>query len=269
MRRLTVFCLAAMALAAGGFVMAQAGGGKAGVEVVGLRMMKDLPEAMRDLVMENGGTTMTLLVSQADRFIIGLDEKACELATFADDKQTDLRPKEPGFMGKPGWLGPFSPKISDDGHHCSVQLVSDRTPASGAARIAVKGKLVLLCGAGEKTAEQKDLDLKDGSKLTAGPVPMTIGDVGDSEYGDMKMQFELKFEQDDSAIKEMVFLDAAGNEIEHEYMGSSSFGFGDKKSYTRTMGLAKKVASVTVKVTYFEKIEPLEVPLDLAVGVGF
>jgi hypothetical protein len=44
--------------------------------------------------------------------------------------------------------------------------------------------------------------------------------------------------------------------------------FGGKKTYTRTFGLPKKLASVIVKIISYEKTETIEVPVKLSMGLG-
>ena len=48
-----------------------------------------------------------------------------------------------------------------------------------------------------------------------------------------------------------------------------SGGFGGQMTYTHTFGLARKVDRVTVRITYYSQIEPVSIPLDLTLGVGF
>ena len=60
-----------------------------------------------------------------------------------------------------------------------------------------------------------------------------------------------------------------GKEIKHQQNGHFSSGFADTVTTETTYGLAKKVKKLTVKVTYFEKIETLSVPINQEVGVGF
>jgi hypothetical protein len=71
------------------------------------------------------------------------------------------------------------------------------------------------------------------------------------------------------AIKELTFLDADGKKIEHSRMSSGASGWGGKKTYTVTYGLAKKVDSVSVKVVWFTKTDTVKVPLEVKVSVGF
>jgi hypothetical protein len=51
-------------------------------------------------------------------------------------------------------------------------------------------------------------------------------------------------------------------------MSSGASGWGGKKTYTVTYGLAKKVDSVSVKVVWFTRTDTITVPLDLNVSVG-
>jgi hypothetical protein len=71
------------------------------------------------------------------------------------------------------------------------------------------------------------------------------------------------------AIKKLAFFDAEGREVESQVLGQSSSGFGDRMTYGTLYGLARKLDRVTVRITYYETLEPVTVPLDLTTGVGF
>jgi hypothetical protein len=70
------------------------------------------------------------------------------------------------------------------------------------------------------------------------------------------------------AIKEIAFLDADGNVIEHSVGMRSSSGSMGRKTYGVTYNLKKKVDVVDVKVTYYNKLETLTIPVELEIGVG-
>ena len=51
-------------------------------------------------------------------------------------------------------------------------------------------------------------------------------------------------------------------------MGSGSFGFGGKKTYTKSFGLPSRPDEVTVRITSYAKTEVVTVPLKLSIGMG-
>jgi hypothetical protein len=190
---------------------------------------------------------------------------------LTDDKETDLLKKETkkGFGGFSFGFGPLSASISPDKHHCTVEIRADKRPAEGAVGLRLKADLVLKCGAGEKIAETKNASLAKGTKLAGGPLEFKVTEVGNEGFGDSKMSLALETEGDIAAIKQIAFFGADGKEIKSRRMGWSSSGFGGKMTHQINYGLDKKVDQVTAKITYFEKIEAVTVPVDLKTGLGF
>jgi hypothetical protein len=159
--------------------------------------------------------------------------------------------------------------MAPEGKGCSVELISDQLPSPGTQRIMAKGNFSILCGADEKSAEQKNLSLAKDQKLSAGPIPMTISRVDDKAWGEFKMSVTFAYDQNDAAIKKMIFTDASGKEIKSDAGGHSSFSFGPVTKYDVTYRLAQKVDPVNVKVIYFDKVDKVTVPIDVDTGVGF
>jgi hypothetical protein len=110
--------------------------------------------------------------------------------------------------------------------------------------------------------------LTKGTKISAGQTSFMVGDVSPNDFGEAKLRVTLENKTGFDAIRSIVFLDAQGNEIKTEQMGSSRAGFNDEFTYGQSYGLPDKVDSVTLKISYFEKVESIEIPLDLKVSVG-
>ena len=243
--------------------------------------------AMRMGRMDREGTLLTFVLQLPDKQAVGFDEKASKLTAFKDDKGTDLAkagPKaaaspfgNPGFGGMgPGAEPPLTCQVDNEGHRVTLDVFGPRTPAAGAGKITVKADLVLKIGAVEKTAEQKELLLTAGSKLTAGPVPMTVEDNKAFNFGGLggpggpQTTLTLASRQPTSAIKALAFLDADGKPIGSQVLAQmDGAAFGNPGSFQTTYSLDKKVERVGVKVTYYEKIESLTVPVAIEAGVGF
>jgi hypothetical protein len=247
------------------------------VDVLGISIGKPVPKTSGEDSGDFGafavqpGTRLTLWLSDPSRQIVDLDEKASKITAFTDDKQTDLMKKETkkgAFGGFSFGFGPLSANISPDKHHCTVEVRADHRPAAGATTLRLKADLVLKCGANEKVAETKNVSLAKGSKLAGGPLTFTIDDV-DQGFGEAKTSLALETEGDIAAIKEIAFFDADGKEIKSRRMGWSSSGFGAKMTHVVHYGLEKKVDKATTKITYFDKIEAVTVPIDLKTGIGF
>ncbi len=217
----------------------------------------------------NAGTKVYFVLADKERLFTQLNKDESKLTSFVDDKGTNLlesKTKKKSRYGRRGGIDSW-PKISKDGHSLQFSISGPGTPASGAKEILVKGKIVVELGGGEKTAEQKDVELRIGSEIKAGPAPMIISKLGKG-WGKWKFQIELETGSAYKAIKKIAFFDEAGKEIESNKSGWSSSGSKEKKKYNLTYNLLKMVNKVTVKITYFSKLEKIAVPIDRKIGVG-
>lgn len=260
-------------LAACGVVLALCGalpagpdGGGIDVDVVSLTLGKPLPKPVARELMTfvKPGTDITLLLSAPDKRMIGLDRRASRLTALADDKGTDLT-KGKGLSSARNWLK--WPKFTADGHHGTVRIEADGLPAPNAGRVVVAGTLAVLCGSNEKEAVQKGLELVKGAKLTAGPVPMSISSVQE-QPGRNRRTVTFSYRGPDDAIRSIRFLDEAGKELKADRGVRTSFSMGGAVSRSREWHLPLEAKEVGVKVAYFEKVETVNVPVDLSIGVG-
>ncbi len=241
------------------------------VELVGLEITKPAPQKNegggRVMMSGQDGVRLKLRLIDESESIVAVDEKASKVSSFTDDKGTDLT----GTKGGGGGFGSSSFSAQKFGAEplSLVEVQQPGMPAHGATKLQLKGELVVIRASGEKTSEQKNVALKKNSKITVGPVPLIVEEVRDSGFGEMKLTVTLSTDKPLDAIKRIEFADASGKAIEQEQMGSGSFGFGDKTTYQRTIGLAKKLDKATVRITHHDKMETVKVPLELEFGVGF
>lgn len=215
----------------------------------------------------SAGTSLYVMISSADRFFVALDEEGSKLAAFGDDKGTDLSKSDDRFGSS--WTGPWT-RISEDGRSCNLAVISGKTPAPGARELKLKASVLLLCGADEKKAQQKDLELKKGAKLSVGPVEAEIEQVQEQKIGsETTVYLSIKSEKSLDAVRKLTFTGADGKEIQAVPAGSSRMGILGKFVYNRSWSLKGNPAKVGVEVTYFDKVEKLQVPVEVTVGVGF
>jgi hypothetical protein len=249
------------------------------IEVVGLQVSKPLPaKPAKDdrFQMQSGsmfgspGTHIHFFVTDSKRDVLDVDDKGSKV-TCTDDKGTDLaaEKKKEGNNRFSFSRSPFDAREAKDNGGTIIELEFPNTPAKGAGKVIVKGEVALRCGIGEVVVDKKDVALKPKTAVTAGPAEFTIDKAEDQDFGDVKFMIELKASQPFDAIREIEFLDADGKPIEHESMGSSSFGFGGKMQYSRNIGLHKKVDKATMRIKHYKTIETVKVPLDLEIDVGF
>ena len=271
MKRWMILLSAAALFAAAGLslVSAQkAGAKKPTAEVVGLSVAKPRTGDKFGRSEAQGltaGTRVCFKIAMPDSFIIKLDTDAGKLKTFADDKGTDLVPKKARFGSR--WLG--WPGIDKDKHTCRFVVQNTKAvPAAGATALTVQADIVLLCGADPKEGEQKNVALKAGSEVTIGPVAMKIEAVKDSDWGGGKFTVQFTSSTDLTSIRELTFLDSAGKKIEGQKVSSASWGMAGRMTYRRTYGLKRKVASATIRISYFGRMEKRTVPIDAKIAVG-
>lgn len=273
MKKVTV--LVVMLLVAVAWAQQPKAGGKTKTEVVGVSVAKADPNdkfgrsQARSL---NPGTGVFVRITAPERSFLSLHKESCKLDSFTDDKGTVLA--KPGAARRWGssWLGSF-PNFSEDGHACIIRIQSKKTPATGAGALKLKASIAILCGSDQKTVEQKDVALKADTKITVSPVPMKVKSVNPDPSGGEKVKMSVELggktsKAELAKIKSVAFFGADGKEIGCTNMGSGTMGMGESVNYERTYGLHKKIEKVTIKITYFQKVEKVLVPIDVSVGVG-
>lgn len=213
------------------------------------------------------GILLKVFIAQPDRFIIGVDDKASKLTSFQDDKKTDLSKSKDPKAFKQGFLSPFN-EVTKDGHGIKLDLRAPQTPAPGAKAIQVKANVALRVGLDEKKQEVKDVNLRESKILLAG---MNVGvkRSKDQAWGDYKMTVTLSANRPQDGIRKLTFVGADGAEIKSGIISRSSFSFGAGGNWDVTYGLGAVVEKATIRVEYFDRVEVVNVPVDMDLGVGF
>lgn len=202
------------------------------------------------------GTFVHLAYTTKEHFIVTLEEQGTALETFKDDKGADLPGRQD--QGRTHFFGMF-PQISDDGSRLVFSIESPQVPSKGAREITVKGKIIAVVGKDEKKASHKDVAIKKGSKVEAGPFK---ADMGVQMVND-NTQVHLRaatFE----GIKKVAFFDASGKEIPSKKTGWNKFG----NLMTHVFDLTGKFDKATIEVTYFAGREKITIPFDNKASVG-
>lgn len=246
---------------------------KTKVSVVGLSVARAKPGDKYGRSMAgalSAGTHLYLQIVREDKFFISLDKKGTTLEIFADDKGLELALPGPAERWELRWLGTMFNSISADGHTYSFSVQgTKRTPTPGSKALKVKATVSILCGSDEKFAEQKDLALKAGTKITVGPVPMTIKKVSEQKWGkETNTLITLESNKSFDPIKQIKFFDADGNRIKGRRTSSGYSGMFGKYIYTRTISLSTQADTATLKMAYFGKTEKLKVAIDVSVSLG-
>lgn len=191
-----------------------------------------------------------LFIQVPGKHILAIDAGATKLA-LTDDKGTDLAaPKT-----LPGPSIPTDPSKQQ----ARLYVLGSKAPAVGATRVRVKGELVLLCGTAEKTATAEKFAVRDKGKVEVGPAAVEVAVVKDRPTLIMKAA--------PASVKSVLFTDADGKPL--GVGGTINLGApGGKITQTATFLLPVKAETVGIKVTYYEKVEAVKLPVDTDTGVG-
>jgi hypothetical protein len=220
------------------------------------------------------GTSLTFLLDEPQQLILGLEAKDCKITKFRDDKDTDLaaamdsaegqRPFEPRRGQEEG---PVSVEVDPSGHRATVTVHSPQLPAGGANRIQLEAVFVVKYGRGERTIEQKNVNLKV-DKLTVGPVPLVVMSQDGAGQGMIQRdgtQVTLFHHEPLREIRKVVFIGPDGEEIQTRGSGWGQSGNIHQTSYA----LVKKVETCTIRLTVPETIEKVHMAVAINTGIGF
>lgn len=213
---------------------------------------------------ERPGTRIQAVLSLPGKTMLAVDEKASKLESFKDDLGTDLTKADDTFPGGNRWVESFAFKASEKGDRALTVFNAAGVPASGAKKILMRGTLSILCGGTTKTAELKEVELKvdPKAKIKLGEVTFT---VEKSLYvGDVS----VKFESSSPNIRSASFTTTTGQAITTDKPNTSRFGFDNKYTYNTSYNLRTKADKINITLTYFEKTEVVNLPVELSVGIG-
>ena len=210
------------------------------------------------------GTTLAFLVVMPNGGLIDLDEDASKVNAFTDNTGKNLLEKRQ--FGEPGF-GDFL-EISEDGKACMIDIEGGGIPSKGAMGIKASGTLAFKTATQKKDFMQKDVPFIVGSKINAGFVSFEIAEVGKPEWGDAQLEINLKTQQDISAVAEIKFLDATGQEIESNLSSWGSMGFGNRMTYQQSYTLAEKVNGGTILVSIWTDMKTQTIPFNINTGLG-
>jgi hypothetical protein len=233
------------------------------VQAISLFIRKAPPAKPGTFVITPNGVTMDLTVSKPGKFIVGIDAKASKLDSFTDDKKNNLFKKAAGvFGGTTNWINEYATQYGPEGESCTVQITAGNAPGKGAEKIVVKASLVLKCGADEKTSDKKEIALKANEEVKVGDFTVKVNSAGDFGAGLAVLSAEPR-------VKSVEFFDADGKALKTMPPGRGNiFNQQGKPQAAASYFLGgKKMDKVSFKITYFDKVEAVTVPLDLRVGL--
>ena len=224
------------------------------------------------------GTTLLLLIDDPQQWILSLETSDSKITKFRDDRDTDLtlrKEAEKGdvrFNPQPGPVNcTLSGEVDPAGHRATITVHSPNFPAGGANRLSLEADLVMKFGHGEKTVEQKNVNLKLDT-ITVGPSPLVVmmqeasDGMGQGQIQNTGMQIIL-FHQGplQREIRKVAFIDPDGAEIQSRSSGTGQSGSVHQAHYS----LTRKVETCSVRLTVPAKIETVTLSFAIDTGVGF
>lgn len=236
--------------------------------VRGLRIIAPADESLAggDLRAFNwfDGTAVAILLPQPTGGVISVDEDACTLDSFTDDKGTNLLEGGRRFGSDPI----SDAKVSDDGKAVLIELSAPNIPAPGATRLLASGSVVIVRAGNRQPVEHPNVALKPGTAVAAGPLPFTVSKAGKPEYGDHPLEVELEFKQAIDALAEVRFLDAQGNAIDVSPIGTMTMVRGDRVTVRKTFMLSAPLQTATIVLDLWTDLSKVSVPFKVDTSVG-
>ncbi len=227
--------------------------------VLALKVEKADPDDRRPF-RDRSTTQIRAVLHLPGKSMVGIDVGESTITSIADDQGTDLLAADRNGATP---LIAKDAQISMGGRLCGVAFSTAKTPAAGATRVRVKGTLVVLVGKGEKRFERDNVALRLGLELPAGTLKFT----GTGSFSGT-LTYTGK-----QPVKDLTLFNEAGKEItlpQTAHLKGVPLG-GKGKSEQHFRGhfpLPSGLSRANVRVTYFEAVEKVTVPIDLEIGVG-
>jgi hypothetical protein len=211
------------------------------------------------------GLELQIAVQIKDLLILRVDPGKCRLLRFLDDSGVDLKNGLP--TGPFHWVS-LSNEFRQGPTDSALLDIRTRTiPGAQAKRVDVDAVIAVVTATGATESSQL-IDLKEGAKISVGPVPMRLGSIVKSPDGGAGVIMQIASDKPLNAVREFVFLDPDGHRVAADYRGSGSMGFGDKQVFIKKYSLPKQYDQLTVRVVSYAEISTMEVPIKLAMGLG-
>lgn len=217
---------------------------------------------------DNPGFSIKAIVEVPDRPFVQLVDDACVVRRFADDTGRDLAPgMDEGFFNGITLGSRFD---DDDPSKGVLEIRTQTLPAPGSTSVKLDATAVLL-SARDLTEASAAVAFTKGTTFEVGGLSFEVSSVEpveDDGWGDAVQQIDLRTSDSLDAVKEWVLLDDKGEVVEWDDLGTMTFGSRTKKTITRSLGPHRALTSGTIRLSYYETLEEVEVPLVFEVGIG-
>ncbi len=203
-------------------------------------------------------TRLALEFEHAEGGILGIDDDACALDSFRDDRGTDLIKKDDPF-------GPFEmmSRVADDGRHLVFTIPSDVVPARGASRLFAEGTLAVQVAQRSETFTTDEISLAAGTEFTVGGFDFRVTQVGDAQWGDGS-EITLETKRDTVSIVRYALVSPDGTQ--HALEPSMSFsGMG---SWQQGLRADEVPARGRLEIEVWQDLSIEKVPFQVETGLG-
>lgn len=209
----------------------------------------------------NPGTTVHVHAHSDKLNILSLEFGEDESFTMTDSTGKSLDMSDSNME--------FYSDISEDGHTALIPVSSPEVPASGTDSISIKGAVTLVCGANPKT-ESFDVKIAAGEVLEIAGIKFKVDSIEDSFMNDDGEMVNLETNSSPAQIESIEAILANGKSVEFSPSGSSQFGFNDNITYGKSYDLSCKASEIAqLKVTWFQDVKRVELPIEIKAGLGF
>ena len=247
------------------------------VEASALRVVapySNADEALNAFGSRTPGTTVTLLIASPSDRIVHFDHAASAVAKFTDDKGNDLLARAAGPVPPNGEaIVPqgFSlfPLISKDGKACAVEVSAPLLPAKGSAAVKLSGSVTMLCASATKEFIQKDVPVKNGSRIETPSLKLTLEHIGKPDVGDEPLSITLRSHNNLDDVADVKFFKADGTEIKSRSIGGiSKMAVLGELTVEWCFNLAENADAVTLKLNMWTDVQKKKASFDLTIGPG-
>jgi hypothetical protein len=280
------------------------------LRVVGLRVVsepytRDMGAGLFGAMAE--GTSLAILLESKGKQIVHVNMGRSALRLFQDDKGTDLNPaprrsqeddrtdSDASFRNRlrdamlPRGLA--SHAITGGQKAVLFEILGRGLPSKGSTSVKAVGSLRLFLASEAESEIQRDVPLKEGTAITAGPIPLTIvaveqgrgitsasnqeaasdlliGSMG-KFYGTVGMTITLRASEDLSRIAAIHFYDQYGNKVNSGVIITCTKNPEGKPVVEQKIGVAGRLDWATLEVEFWTGLEEKDVPFSVSAGLSF
>lgn len=233
-------------------------------------------------------TRLEFMLEVPGASIVRIVDTRCNLDSFTDDKNTDFLADSGDEKVRMPHLSQGLPGVSADGKYAMVTVHAGIPPAAGATRLRIKGTVTVMVGKNEKDIEKKDVSLQKGVELEFGTLKSKApfgGVLGDNPIGEgfgkkggagFRLPDNVEY-KGNRPLKRVTATDGDGKEIifRQQTLHRSGRKTGEDvytifltRPFTGFPKNAPPLDRCTLRITYYDTVEEITVPMKVEAGLG-